>query len=141
MAGDVGGLGAPFWRPDFPVEFVGEGDDMARLASVLESIAFLLCVNLEALGRSAPLERILLSGGLARSDYLCRCLAETSGLAVERNALAEATARGVAYLAAGEPGSWRAPPLERVFTPSSDALLATRYSRWRVEMERRGARL
>jgi len=136
----VGGLGAPFWRPDFPVEFVGEGDETSRLVAVLESIAFLLCVNLEALGRAAPLERIRLSGGLGRSDYLCRVLADTSGLAVERYALAEATARGAAYLAAGEPVSWRPPPLERVFKPTGDAALAVRYSRWRMEMERRGAR-
>jgi glycerol kinase len=136
----VGGLGAPYWRPDFPVEFVGEGEDMARLAAVLESIAFLLCVNLEALGRSAPLERICLSGGLARSDYLCRCLADVSGLTVERYIVDEATARGAAFLAAGEPRSWRAPPLERAFTPAFDAALAERYSRWRNEMERRGAR-
>jgi glycerol kinase len=136
----VGGLGAPYWRPDFPVEFVGDGDDMARLAAVLESIVFLLCINLEALGRSAPLERIRLSGGLARSDFLCRRLADTSGLTVERYVLAEATARGVAYLAAGEPASWQAPPLDREFTPAPDALLAARYSRWRSEMERRGAR-
>jgi glycerol kinase len=136
----VGGLGAPYWRADFPVEFVGDGDDMARLAAVLESIAFLLSVNLEALCRSAPLERIRLSGGLARSDFLCRRLADTSGLAVERYALAEATARGTAYLAAGEPESWQAPPLERVFTPAPDALLAARYLRWRSEMERRDAR-
>jgi glycerol kinase len=136
----VGGLGAPFWRPDFPVEFVGEGDETSQLVAVLESIAFLLCVNLEALGRSAPLERILLSGGLGRSDYLCRVLADASGLAVERYALAEATARGAAFLAAGEPASWGAPPLERVFKPTGDAALAVRYSRWRMEMERRGAR-
>jgi glycerol kinase len=136
----VGGLGAPFWRPDFPVEFVGDGDDMAQLAAVLESIAFLLGVNLEALGRSAPLERIRLSGGLARSDYLCRCLAETSGVAVERYALSEATARGAAFLAAGEPESWQMPPLERVFKPTGDTALIARYARWRGEMERRGAR-
>jgi len=136
----VGGLGAPYWRSDFPVEFAGDGDDMARLAAVLESIVFLLCVNLEALGRGAPLERIRLSGGLARSDFLCRRLADTSGLTVERYVLAEATARGVAYLAAGEPASWQAPPLDREFTPAPDALLAARYSRWRSEMERRGAR-
>jgi glycerol kinase len=136
----VGGLGAPFWRPDFPVEFVGDGDDMAQLAAVLESIAFLLGVNLEALGRAAHLECIRLSGGLARSDYLCRCLADTSGLTVERYALTEATARGAAFLAAGEPASWRAPPIERAFAPTGDALLSARYSRWRDEMERRGAR-
>jgi glycerol kinase len=136
----VGGLGAPFWRPDFPVEFVGAGDETAQLVGVLESIAFLLGVNLEVLGRAAPLERIRLSGGLARSDYLCRVLADVSGLAVERYTLSEATARGAAFLAAGEPGSWRAPPLQRIFESNGDAALVARYSRWRGEMERRGAR-
>jgi glycerol kinase len=136
----VGGLGAPFWQPDFPVEFVGIGDDTAKLAAVLESIAFLLGVNLEALSRAAHLERIRLSGGLSRSDYLCRCLADTSGLTVERYALTEATARGAAFLAAGEPDSWQTPPLQRVFEPTGDAARSARYSRWRGEMERRGAR-
>jgi len=133
----VGGLGAPFWRSDFPSEFVGHADDGARLAAVLESIAFLLCVNLEALQRSAPLQRIRLSGGLGRSDYLCRCLAESSGLAVERYVVAEATARGAAFLAAAEPAGWRPVPVERLFTPSGDTALAARYARWRSEMARR----
>jgi glycerol kinase len=135
----VGGLGAPFWQPDFPIEFVGDGDDAAQLAAVLESVAFLLCVNLQSLRRSAPLQRIRVSGGLSRSDVLCRSLADLSGLPVERYAVAEATARGVAFLAAGQPESWQPLPVERVFTPSNDAALATRFSRWRAEMARRGA--
>jgi glycerol kinase len=135
----VGGLGAPYWQPRFPVEFVGDGDDRERLVAVLESIAFLLCVNLEALQRAAPLRQILVSGGLARSDYLCRCLAALSGLPVERRSLAEATARGVAFLAAGEPASWRPVPVERVFDPVRDAVLDARYADWRREMALRGA--
>ncbi len=90
-----------------PVRVRRHGDDDARLAAVIESIAFLLCVNLEALHRAAPLRRIRISGGLARNDYLCRCLASLSGLRVERPLLVEATARGVAFLAAGKPASWR----------------------------------
>jgi glycerol kinase len=135
----VGGLGAPFWQADFPTGFVGDGDDLAQLAAVLESIAFLLCVNIAALQRSAPLARIRIGGGLARSDYLCRALAEASGLAVERHGVTEATARGVAFLAAGFPVGWRTPPIERVFTPSGDAALAARYARWQSEMANRGA--
>jgi glycerol kinase len=135
----VGGLGAPFWQSDFPIEFVGDGGDAAQLAAVLESVAFLLCVNLESLRRSAPLQRIRVSGGLSRSDVLCRSLADLSGLPVERYAVAEATARGVAFLAAGRPASWRPFPIERVFTPSGDTALAARFSRWRAEMARRGA--
>ncbi len=137
----VGGLGAPFWQPAFPIEFVGDDDcnDLARLAAVLESIAFLLCVNLEALQSSAPLTRIRLTGGLARSDYLCRRLADASRLPVERCAIAEATARGVAFLAAGEPAGWSAVRVERLFTPGTDASIHQRFSRWRGEMARRGA--
>jgi len=135
----VGGLGAPFWRSDFPCEFVGNGDDDARLAAVIESIAFLLCVNLEALHRAAPLRRIRISGGLARNDYLCRCLASLSGLRVERPLLIEATARGVAFLAAGKPATWHNVGIEQAFEPEASAALAARFVEWRSEMAKRGA--
>jgi glycerol kinase len=135
----VGGLGAPFWLPAFPCEFVGHGDDGALLAALVESVVFLLCVNLEALQRSAPLRRIRVSGGLARNDYLCRCLAALSRLPVERPAAIEATARGVAYLAAGKPASWRSVPVERTFAPADAGALESRYARWRSEMAKRGA--
>jgi glycerol kinase len=135
----VGGLGAPFWRSDFPCEFVGHGDDDTRLAAVIESIAFLLCVNLDALHRAAPLRRIRISGGLARNDYLCRCLASLSGLRVERPLLVEATARGVAFLAAGKPAAWRGVEVEQTFEPELAPVLASRYAQWRSEMAKRGA--
>jgi glycerol kinase len=96
-------------------------------------------VNLASLESAAPLARIRLTGGLARSDYLCRRLADASGLPVERYAVAEATARGVAFLAAGEPAGWRAPAVERAFTPAGDAAFADRFTRWKNEMARRGA--
>jgi glycerol kinase len=137
----VGGLGAPFWIADFPVEFVGSGDDLQRLASVVESIAFLLSVNLDVMQRAAKLERIRISGGLARSDYLCRALADLSGLVVERYAVREVTARGLAFLAAGEPADWRELPVERTFTPSVGEALASRRLRWQDEMARRGAEM
>jgi glycerol kinase len=136
----VGGLGAPFWLADFPSEFVGDGDDVARLAAVIESIAFLVCANLEALRTAAPLGRIRISGGLARNDYLCRCLAAASRLPVERPALVEATARGVAWLAAGKPAAWQPVPVEQVFKPSAAPALETRHARWRAAMAQRGAK-
>jgi glycerol kinase len=135
----VGGLGAPFWKADFPVEFVGAGDELQQLISVLESIAFLLCVNLAVMQTAAPQRRILISGGLASSDYLCRALADLSGLGVERYTVREATARGVAFLAAGQPVDWEPVPVQRVFTPSANPALTERQSRWRAEMARRGA--
>ncbi len=135
----VGGLGAPFWKPDFPIEFVGHGDDMEQLAAVVESIAFLLGENLAAMQRSAPLRMIVISGGLARCDYLCQALADVSRLPVERCVLREATARGAAFLAAGQPEDWLPPPVDRRFTPVANPALAARLARWRAEMTRRGA--
>jgi glycerol kinase len=137
----VGGLGAPFWRADFPTEFLGDTNDEGKLVAVLESVAFLLQVNLGLMRQAAPLDHVRISGGLARSDYLCGCLANLSGLAVERHALTEATARGTACLAADLPRSWRPAALERRFQPEPDPELAARYGRWRNEMASRGATL
>jgi glycerol kinase len=135
----VGGLGAPFWKPGFPIEFIGGGEDTQLLAAVVESIVFLLSINLEAMRGVAALERIVISGGLARCDYLCKALADLNGLVVERYALQEATARGVAFLAAGEPADWLVPDIERSFAPAANHSLAARYARWRSEMAQRGA--
>lgn len=133
----VGGLGAPWWQADFPVEFVGRAAETLQLTAVIESIAFLLAVNLEKMRQASPLIRITISGGLSACDYLCRALADVSGLVVERYELHEATARGAAFLAAGEPEHWQALPVERVFEPGGGEPLRARYARWREEMEKR----
>jgi glycerol kinase len=135
----VGGLGSPWWRAVFPVEFTTESGDLERVAAVVESIAFMVCVNLEVMRGAGPLTSLTATGGLARSDYLCRAVADLAALSVERPALREATARGTAFLAAGRPAHWRAPPLERSFAPAANAALAARFLRWREEMSRRGA--
>jgi glycerol kinase len=135
----VGGLGAPFWLPGFPVEFVADGDDRLRLPAVVESVAFLLCVNLDAMRVSAALQGARISGGMARCNYLCQALADVCGLPVHRHAQQEATARGAAFLAAGQPSKWQAVPVGRSFQPQPNESLVMRYRRWLAEMARRGA--
>jgi hypothetical protein len=61
-------------------------------------------------------------------------------LQVDRYAVREATARGVAFLAAGEPAGWSAPSIEQTFTPGGNSRLAARFEAWRREMAQRGAR-
>jgi glycerol kinase len=142
----VGGLAAPYWRPDFNSEFLGlDGrpidesrvDDRERLAAVLDSVAFLLAVNIEAMRQVAPLHRIVITGGLAATDYLCDVLAEVTNLSVERPVVFEATARGIAFLAAGEPDEWQPVPVDRVFAPRGREAVRTRFARWREELEKR----
>ncbi|MDH5751944.1 MAG: FGGY family carbohydrate kinase, partial [Deltaproteobacteria bacterium] len=138
----VSGLGSPYWRPVFPARFVEDEDaDLAgRAVAVVESIAFLICVNLEEMQRALPPPRaITMAGGLSRLDGLCSRLADISGLPVERVDNPEATCRGLAFLLAGQPDNWPEPPRAGRFEPdaaSPRALgLKCRYGRWREALE------
>ncbi len=131
----IAGLGGPFWQPDFPSRFVGEGDVKSKAVAVVESIAFLLQANLDETGKYVPApRRIRVSGGVSRLDGLCRRLADVSGLPVHRRDDAEATARGIGFLAAGCPATWYQGDGEEVFAPGDDSALRARYGRWREQM-------
>lgn len=130
----VGGLGSPWWRSGPPARFVDDdGRDPAgrigRFAAIVESIVFMLAENLRLMAaRGAPLERVQVMGGLSRSDWLCRRLAAASGMPVER-VDSEATARGVAALAAPEMARhWPVPPRRR-FEPTPIPGMAGRQAR------------
>ncbi|WP_457631078.1 FGGY family carbohydrate kinase, partial [Oceanithermus sp.] len=133
----VSGLGSPFWAADFPVRFAGEGSLAERAVAVVESIVFMLAVNLEEQARYLPPPgRIRLTGGLARLDGLARRLADLSGTVVERPPEVEATARGAAYLLAGRPAGWESGGAPDVFEPRANPALQANYARWREAVER-----
>jgi glycerol kinase len=87
--------------------------------------------------RTAPLQRLVITGGLAACDSLCEALADATNLPVERPALLEATARGIAWLAAGESQEWHLVPIERQFAPRPGSGLRQRFQLWRTTLERR----
>jgi glycerol kinase len=134
----VGGLGAPYWVADCPVRFSVAGELAGEAVAVLESIVFLLQVNIEAIQAASTAEpdaarRIIVSGGIAQLDGLCQRLANLAGLPVERPADIEATARGVASLLGvkeitGDARSSR-------FVPRPDPALRQRFVRWRGALE------
>jgi len=131
----VGGLGSPWWRPTMESRFVNEAganaaDILARFAAVIESIAFMIAANAALLEQQggAP-QRVLLAGGMSRSHWLCRRLASLLGLPVQVTA-AEASARGVARLAAPDlAANWPGTPT-RSWQPERDAALQARYHRF-----------
>ncbi|WP_298186764.1 FGGY family carbohydrate kinase [Acidiferrobacter sp.] len=130
----VGGLGSPYWRPDASSRFEGDGTRAAKAAALIESIVFLIQENIEALCAIAgPCAALVVTGGLAMSDGLCQMLANVSGIVVRRPAESEATARGLAFLAAGHPRDWPA-GTGRVFQPMGDEPLRERRARWRALM-------
>ena len=121
---------------EFPSRFVGAGADREKIVAVLESIVFLLAVNLEELARHAPApRRLVLSGGLASLDPLCQRLADLSGLEVIRPQVREATARGLAFLLAGRPGHWPPTGPQANFQAQACPPLAQRFQRWRETMD------
>jgi glycerol kinase len=133
----IAGLGGPFWKADFVSRFEGEGEPWQKAVAVVESMAFLLQANLDHMARYVPpARRMRVSGGVSRLDGLCRRLAAVSGLPVHRREDPEASARGIAYLAAGRPAQWNTAAPEEVFAPSPDPALRERYLRWCALMER-----
>ena len=125
----VGGLAAPFWRPRMQSRFEGAGDLAARAVAVVESIAFLVTANLEAMRRCGRrVDEIIAVGGLSRLDGLMTRLSALAGVHVCRASNLEATAYGGARLV--QPGL---PPLEvRDCVPLEldREALRERYARW-----------
>ena len=130
------GLGSPWWCSGPDPSFVGEHDENdidARLVAVLESIAFLIAANIEAMNESVDgPRRVVLSGGLSRSNTLCSLIADLLDIPAVRLDSAEATALGL----------WcrlddRALPgrhFETV-TGQRDQALVERYRHWRHHIE------
>jgi len=133
----VSGVGSPYWIPQLPSRFLDDApaDELAKVAAVVESIAFLIAANVTEMRAVEPgLDRIVAVGGLSESDYLCSCIADLTGLVVERSSLREATAAGLAFLVAGMPATWS--PVARMehFTTTHHPALAGRYQRWQQAM-------
>ena len=129
----VGGLGAPYWHSDFPSRFMhlDQQSPESGMVAVLESIVFLLRVNLLRLSEEGgPFTEIVLSGGLSELHGFCQRLADLCGLPVFRNPEPEATARGAAFLLAGQPGAWRVRDDVEYFVAEPNTELELRFKHW-----------
>ncbi len=126
----ISGLGSPFWLPFPESRFIGKGEAWQKAVSVAESIVFLIQTNLDGMKGVVPREQICIGGGLADLDGLCQRLADLSGLPVHRPGLMEATARGLAWLLAGQPCDWPGDH-GKTFSPRTSHALRERYRRWR----------
>ncbi len=135
----VGGLGTPWMRGAMEPTLIGESQettDAERAVAVIESIVFLIRLNLDQISCELAVTRLRLSGGLSHLDGLCRKLCNLSGLPVERGDEMEATARGVAWIAAGQSKRWNRAGWMDCYTSKSDPGLEHRYQIFRAELER-----
>jgi len=139
----IGGLGTPWLRGDINSAFVVRGDytDAEKAVAVIESIVFLIMINLAIMAEEAPLQLLTVTGGLARLDALCQKLSDLSGYVVTRTEVAEASARGVAWLAAGRPAGWRieeaGDAAGKRFLPGRDQALERRYRIFKESLQGR----
>lgn len=135
----VGGLGSPWWSNQLSPHFISDHDlknhaDMA--VAVIESVLFMLKANLEIMQQEAPIDQLRLSGGLSQLDGLCQKMANLCQLPVERVDQPEATSRGVAWLAAGCPASWRvSDATSEKYFPVTDKPLSLRYAAYMDKLE------
>lgn len=127
----ISGLAAPFWVPDFNSTFIHESNDQDKMVAVIESIIFLIRENIdEMLKLSSPPEQIQITGGLTVQNEICQRLADLTGLPVYRPVDCEATARGLAYMLAGEPKVWPETGLGEWFKPQQNNGLQERFKQW-----------
>ncbi|MHB1418413.1 MAG: glycerol kinase GlpK [Bacillota bacterium] len=143
------GLGAPYWDMNARGAFLGltRGTRKEHLVrATLESIAFQTRDVLEAMaadaGRSLRVLRV--DGGATANNFLMELQADLLGVTVERAAVQETTALGVAYLAGLAAGVW--PDREtlasqwhlgRVFQPTmTPTERQERYSLWHKAVDR-----
>jgi len=132
----ISGLGSPYWQANFKSHFIGNGNDAQKVVAVIESIIFLLQVNIEQLQQQQPAARkILISGGLTQLDGLCQRIADLSDLTVQRMTTAEGTANGIAWLLAHsnkdrpDGNQWNKGSMTQ-FSPTPNRALSKRYQRW-----------
>jgi glycerol kinase len=142
----IGGLGSPWWNNSIEPVFIID-DDLANNAdtelvsldpalqavAVIESIVFMIGINLEIMQSEQTLSRLRVCGGLSQLDGVCQRLADLSAVPVERLRLPEATARGIAWLAAGKPDDWSGADVE-IFKPDNNPSLSKRYAKFSAIM-------
>ncbi len=125
----LAGLGAPHWDPRARglVSGITRGTTAAHLArATLDGIALSVADLVRAMGDDlgAPVTRMKVDGGAAVNDLLMQIQADVTGIAVERPAELESTARGAAMLAGLGAGIFAKPgdaarlvKLDRTFSP------------------------
>ena len=97
------GAGSPRWNPELKGCFSGLGlhhNKWHMLRSLMESIAFEIRFNIESIRSSGiSLKKVILSGGASRNRPLCQIISDVLQSDVEVSGEAEASSRGVFFLA------------------------------------------
>ena len=138
----IGGLGSPFWRSEQNPHFLDNGTTEPSRAeqavAIVESILFLIAINLEAMSNTGQsVKRIRITGGLSALDGLCQRLANLTQRVVLRPQVKQATSQGIAWLAANLSEGWhdlREGAHVDYFLPKDGRSLKARYRQFCSEL-------
>lgn len=102
---ELAGLGAPYWQPRVRGTLLGLSAGTSRdqiIRALLEGVVFRVMDMVEAASRDlqVPPQSLQVDGGMARNDPAMQFQADMLGIQVSRSDEVEATALGVAIMAA-----------------------------------------
>lgn len=106
------GLGTPSWDAGARGALLGLTRATTRaqvVRAVIDGVLHQIADALAAIQTAMPVASLLVDGGLSRSDWVLRRLAELAGVSVARATRSEATAIGAAMLAGLAAGVWDSP--------------------------------
>ncbi|MEA2412047.1 MAG: glycerol kinase [Thermoleophilaceae bacterium] len=129
----LAGLGAPWWRPEARAVLAGltAGVRPAHIArAALEAIAWRVADVVDAAREHAAVDLLRVDGGLTRDPLLLAMQADFAQAVVERGAV-DATAAGVAALAAVGAGLWPSTVAIAEHVPTGERVEPTRVAAWR----------
>lgn len=143
------GLGAPYWDSSARGLICGitRGTGKAHIIrAALESIAYQSADLVSAMRRDADIKvnALRVDGGASANNFLMQFQSDILGIDIQRPAISESTALGVAYLAGLRCGVWgsvteleKQREIERVFTPKISEENRERYlSGWAAAVKR-----
>ena len=131
----IGGLGSPYWNSEVTSRFINQDKTYKdytkhqNMAALMESIAFLLAINVNEMHKhGVETKQLLVAGGMSKDHHLCQCIADLCRVSVEVSGFKEATSRGAAWLAMQRP-NWDV--LEsKLFHPCKNNALVSRFEKF-----------
>ena len=137
----IGGLGSPFWRSNIQPRFLDVNKGFKdysleqAMAALMESIVFLMVVNIEEMKENEiEINQVLIAGGMSKDGQLCQRLANLCSVPVAVSSFKEATSRGAAWLAFQRP-DWQL--LEsKQYLPEVDEGLLARFNQFKIAINK-----
>ena len=145
----LSGLGAPHWDMTARGAFMGITGGVQRehmVRAVLEAIAYEVKEVVDAVNDDSgtPINQLKVDGGACHNNFLMQFQADVLGIPIERPAILDTTAQGIAFAAGLASGFWQDyqslvnnRAIDTVFEPAADTpQVQENYTMWKKAVDR-----